>query len=102
MLPDARLPRFHGRRPVLVAVPAFLGQLRKNLNASFQSLVPLEVDKDCTALKPDDHDDPGSVRRTPASSTICAARQPLFRPRNWPPLSRREKWKLSLIHLRRL
>lgn len=39
---------------VLVAAPAFLGLLRPNFGAPLQSLVSLEVDKDYTALRPDE------------------------------------------------
>jgi protein required for attachment to host cells len=39
---------------VLVAAPGFLGLLRPNFGAPLQSLVSLEVDKDYTALRPDE------------------------------------------------
>lgn len=41
-------------RFVVVAAPAFLGQLRANFGAPLSSLVSLEVDKDYTALRPED------------------------------------------------
>lgn len=41
-------------RLVLVAAPAFLGLLRTNLSAPLKSLVSLELDKDYTALRPDE------------------------------------------------
>ena len=40
-------------RLVLVAAPAFLGLLRLSFGAPLRSLVSLEVDKDYTALRPD-------------------------------------------------
>lgn len=39
---------------VLVAAPAFLGQLRANFDASLSKLVCLEIDKDYTSLRPDE------------------------------------------------
>lgn len=41
-------------RLVVVAAPAFLGQLRANFGAPLGSLVSLEMDKDYTALRPED------------------------------------------------
>ena len=41
-------------RFVVVAAPAFLGQLRANFGAPLRSLVSLEMDKDYTALRPED------------------------------------------------
>lgn len=41
-------------RLVLVAAPAFLGLLRPNFGPTLQSLVSLEVDKDYTALRPEE------------------------------------------------
>lgn len=41
-------------RLVVVAAPAFLGQLRANFGAPLSSLVSLEMDKDYTALRPGD------------------------------------------------
>lgn len=40
-------------RLVVVAAPAFLGQLRANFGAPLSSMVSLEIDKDYTALRPD-------------------------------------------------
>jgi len=41
-------------RLVVVAAPAFLGQLRANFGAPLSSLVSLEMDKDYTALQAGD------------------------------------------------
>lgn len=41
------------QRLVVVAAPAFLGQLRANFGAPLSSLVSLEVDKDYTSLRPE-------------------------------------------------
>lgn len=40
-------------RLVVVATPAFLGQLRANFGTSLSSLVSLQIDKDYTALRPE-------------------------------------------------
>lgn len=41
-------------RLVLVAAPSFLGLLRANLDAPLQAAVSLELDKDFTALRPEE------------------------------------------------
>ncbi|MBY0498948.1 MAG: host attachment protein [Nitrosomonas sp.] len=41
-------------RLVVVAAPAFLGLLRANFNAPLSSLLSLEIDKDYTALQPEE------------------------------------------------
>jgi protein required for attachment to host cells len=41
------------QRLVVVAAPAFLGQLRANFGAPLGSLASLEIDKDYTALRPE-------------------------------------------------
>lgn len=41
-------------RLILVAAPAFLGLLRAHLSAPLDTLVTLEVDKDYTALRPEE------------------------------------------------
>lgn len=41
-------------RLVVVAAPAFLGLLRANFNAPLSSLLSLEIDKDYTALRPEE------------------------------------------------
>lgn len=41
-------------RIVLVAAPAFLGQLRSNFDAPLSALVSLEIDKDYTSLRPEE------------------------------------------------
>lgn len=41
-------------RLIVVAAPAFLGLLRTNFNASLNSLLSLEIDKDYTTLRADE------------------------------------------------
>ncbi|SFQ00298.1 Protein required for attachment to host cells [Nitrosomonas cryotolerans] len=41
-------------RLVVVAAPAFLGLLRANFNTPLSSLLSLEIDKDYTALRPEE------------------------------------------------
>jgi protein required for attachment to host cells len=40
-------------RLLMVATPAFLGELRANFGAPLSSLVSLEIDKDYIALRPE-------------------------------------------------